>query len=318
MTPPATPCRKHIYRNFILDSTHWDSYRPRAGDIVISTPYKSGTTWMQAICAALIFQSPVLPAPQDGLSPWPDSRFVAAADTAAALEAITHRRYIKTHLPLDGLPYHECVKYIVMGRDGPDVFVSMWNHWQNMRPEVLDLINRLPGRVGPAFPPPPRDLRVAFDEWIDRPGFPWEQDGYPFWSPTYHAQSWWDYRHLPNILFVHFNDLLRDLDGEMRRIAGYLGIDVDEGRWPALVRSAAFEEMRANAALTAPQATLGIWKDTAAFFHRGTNRQWDGILSNEQIARYRALVASRLPASLEGWLRYGREATESPWRHSQQ
>src|SRR5262249_22242650 len=97
------------------------------------------------------------------------------------------------------------IKYIFVGRDGLDVFMSLWHHWNNMRPESIDEINATPGRVGDPLPLPPTNMHTAFDAWLDRGGFPWEQDGYPFWSHLAHAQSWWDYRHLENILFVHFN-----------------------------------------------------------------------------------------------------------------
>ena len=38
-----------------------DSYRPRAGDVIISTSYKSGTTWMQRIMSLLVFGASPLP-----------------------------------------------------------------------------------------------------------------------------------------------------------------------------------------------------------------------------------------------------------------
>ena len=147
MTPAARPTIKHIYQNYILDSTHWDGFQVRDGDIVIATSYKTGTTWMQGICAALVFQAPELPAAQDDLSPWLDARFAPAEETLALLEGLTHRRYIKTHLPLDGLPFSDRIKYIFVGRDGLDVFMSLWHHWNNMRPESIDEINATPGRV---------------------------------------------------------------------------------------------------------------------------------------------------------------------------
>ena len=65
MTPSERPTRNNIYQNYILDSTHWDGFQVRDGDIVIATSYKTGTTWMQGICAALVFQAPEPPAAQD-------------------------------------------------------------------------------------------------------------------------------------------------------------------------------------------------------------------------------------------------------------
>lgn len=312
MAPGTRPTVKHCYQNGILDSTRWNDFQARDGDIVIATSYKTGTTWMQGICAALVFQAPEPPAPQDHLSPWLEARFAPVEEILAALERLPHRRYIKTHLPLDGLPFRDRIQYIVVGRDGLDVFMSLWHHWNNMRPESIEMINAIPGRVGPPLPLPPTEVRPVFDAWLDQGSFPWEQDGYPFWSHLAHAQSWWDYRHLDNILFVHFNDLLADLDGEMRRISAYLDIPVNETLWPALVQSATFGAMKANAEKMAPAATAGIWKDTTSFFHRGTNRRWEGVLTDEQVARYRQCAAERLEPSLARWLEHGRRVGGAP------
>src|SRR5262249_62116496 len=135
--------------------------------------------------------------------------------------------------------------------------------------EGIVRINAIPGRVGAPLPLPPTDIRRAFDAWLDIGGFPWERDGYPFWSHLAHAQSWWDYRHLENILFVHFNDLLADLDGEMRRVSAYLDIPVNAALGPTLVQSATFNAMKANAEEKAPASTIGLWNGTSSFFYRG-------------------------------------------------
>ena len=54
------------------DSARWIGFPFREGDIVISTRSKTGTTWVQMICALLIFQVPELPAPLGRYSPWLD------------------------------------------------------------------------------------------------------------------------------------------------------------------------------------------------------------------------------------------------------
>ena len=149
MTAASLPQVKHHYQNVVMDSARWEQFRPRADDIVISTSYKAGTTWLQGICAALVFQTPEPPVPQDDLSPWLDALFAPLDEVQTLLDGLTNRRYIKTHLPLDALVYFENVKYIVVGRDGRDVFASMWNHWNNMNPEAIDEMNNDPERLGP-------------------------------------------------------------------------------------------------------------------------------------------------------------------------
>ena len=65
-------------------------------------------------------------------------------------------------------------------------------------------------------------------EWLYWDGYPW----WPFWE---NIRSWWDAGHLPNVKLLHFAKLKSDLDGEMRRLSAFLGIPIDEARWPAIV-----------------------------------------------------------------------------------
>ena len=74
------------YRSADEDSARWAGFRFREGDIVISTRSKSGTTWMQMICALLVFQSPDLPAPLVELSPWLDWLIAPQEDVYARLD----------------------------------------------------------------------------------------------------------------------------------------------------------------------------------------------------------------------------------------
>lgn len=312
MAASARPRIERIYQNVIMDSTRWNRFRPREDDIVISTSYKAGTTWLQGICAALVFQRPEPPLPQDELSPWLDALFAPLDEVIDLLEGLPNRRYIKTHLPLDGIRFFDEIKYIVVGRDGRDVFASMWSHWNNMKPEKIDEMNEDPERLGPRLPHPPAEIQPAFDDWLSKGSFSWEQDGYPFWSHLHHARTWWEHRHLDNILHVHFEDLLADLDGEMRRISAYLDIPVDEARWPDLVKGATFARMKHNAEKMAPAATTGLWKDTREFFHRGTNRRWETLLRPDQSARYEDLAGSRLGPGLASWLARGRRVAGDP------
>ena len=302
------PKVKHRYVSALCDSNRWNDFKPRRDDIVIATSYKAGTTWMQGICSALVFQASEPPVPQDELSPWLDANFGPVEDVLAQLEGLANRRYIKTHLPLDGIRFFDAIKYIFVGRGGKDVFMSMWNHWHNMNPEVIDALNAAPGRQGPALEHSPKDsggVGAAFDEWLTRPTFDWENDGFPFWSHFRHAQTWWDYRDTSNILMVHYNDLLNDTDREMRRISKYLDIPVNEDIWPSLVDSVSFSSMKSNAGKMAPGATQGTWKDTSNFFHKGTNKRWEGVLSSEQIAAYDDVVKRECSADLARWLEFG-------------
>src|SRR4051812_10838120 len=117
-----TPRRTRTYRNHHLDSTRWDHVRLRPDDIVISTSIKAGTTWMQRIISLLLFGRGSLPGPLQALSPWVDAAWYGPiGPLAATLEAQQHRRFMKSHLPLDGLPFDPAVRYVMVGRDTRDV-----------------------------------------------------------------------------------------------------------------------------------------------------------------------------------------------------
>ena len=180
----------HTYQNHHLDSTRWEPYSPRNDDIIISTSMKSGTSWTQAIVRELITHSlsthnldtpNQAPLPDKKSSLWPDACFGEKIEALyEALEAQTHRRFLKTHLPLDGLPFYPQVKYLVIGRDARDVFMSMWNHYSGYVDGFYKRINEAPDLVGDPCPRCPDDIHAFWQSWISQGWFYWEQEGYPY------------------------------------------------------------------------------------------------------------------------------------------
>jgi aryl sulfotransferase len=288
------------------DSARWLGFPFRDGDIVISTRSKTGTTWVQMICALLIFQTPALPAPLAQLSPWLDHLIVPRDEVYAQLAAQEHRRFIKTHTPLDGVPLDPRATYIVTARHPLDMFVSLYHQSDNIDHERL---RQLTGQPEPAEPPRPRTpLHDRLLRWIADDDDPRE---YPDSLPglMWHLSDAWARRHEPNVLLVHYNDLLADLDDQMRWLAGQLGIAVPEQAWPTLVQAATFERMRHSADTLVP--TAGIFKSNAAFFRRGTSGAGREILSDEELAAYHARVTQLAPSDMLTWLHSPREAVKS-------
>lgn len=240
----AWPIKKRELHNHHFDSTIWNDFKFRHDDIIIATYAKSGTTWMQQIIAQLLFAGDPEIAVAD-ISPWLDLRVPPKEVKLPMVEAQVHRRFLKTHLPVDALIYSPAAKYIYIGRDGRDVVWSMYNHHVNANALWYEALNDTPGRVGPPIGPPPDDIQQYWRDWMER-------DGHPFWSYWDNIRSWWVIRELPNILFVHFADLKRDMPGEMRRIASFLQIPVDEARWPIMVEHCSFDWMKANATKSVP------------------------------------------------------------------
>ncbi len=296
------PRKTRELHNHHMDSTVWNEFRFRGDDIVIGTYAKSGTTWTQQIVAQLIFGG------TDGidvptLSPWLDMRIMPRAEMLAALEAQTHRRFIKTHLPVDALRFSPDASYLYIVRDGRDVVWSMHNHVYHATDQFYRLINDTPGRIGPGISRPGSDIRRFFLEWLDG-------DGAPFWSFWENIRSWWQIRDLPNVRLVHFNDLKADPAGEIRSIAAFLGIDVDEAAWPAILERCSFDYMKRHAERAAPLGGM-LWEGGAGtFIHKGTNGRWRDVLTDSDNRRYLEMAERELGAECAAWLGAGRSASE--------
>ena len=89
------PLRRHGSK--LADPDRWELFRPRAGDVVVCTPPKSGTTWLQGILALLISGDPGVAANVSGDAPWVDIATPPIDEVMSRLEAIAGRRQIKTH-----------------------------------------------------------------------------------------------------------------------------------------------------------------------------------------------------------------------------
>jgi hypothetical protein len=149
-------------------------------------------------------------------------------------------------------------------------------------------------------------LHEVLVEWIadddDLPRYPESLPG-----ALRHLSDAWARRGEPNVLLVHYDDLLADLEGQMRRVAGRLGIAVPEQSWPVLAGAATFERMRDRDDILVPPPP-GIVADTAFFFRRGTSGAGREILSDEEMASYYARTARLAPPDLIEWLH--RRATD--------
>ena len=303
------------YRTLSMDSHRWDGFTPRDGDIVIATHPKCGSTWMQRIIDLLVFQSPE-PRQLRQTSPTIDSAVGAAADAVlGALEAQTHRRFIKTELPFDSLPVWDGVSYIHVGRDGRDMCWSMHNHVLGFRPEIQRIRAELAAqdpRFKVRFPEPPVDPRTFFLEWIaeaeaDEPAALGAD--LPFFE---FETTFWRERRRPNLLFTHYADLKADLAQEMRRISEFLQIDTPESRLGELAHAAAFETMKRDGDAILPGLDMAFDRGVDRFINQGVNGRWQGVLTAPDLERYDALVRRRFTPAQAAWTAQGRHVAGDP------
>lgn len=294
----AWPEKTRELQSHHFDSTIWNDFAFRDDDIIFATYAKSGTTWLQQIISQLIFDG------QEGLpvadmSPWLDLRVPPKEVKLPEVEKQTHRRFLKTHLPVDALVFSPKAKYIYIGRDGRDVVWSLYNHHANANDMFYQAINDTPGRIGPPIEPPPDSIEQYFHDWL-------EKDGFPFWSFWENIRTWWAIRSLPNVQLIHFATLKADMAGEIRRIAAFLDIAIDEAHWDKILEHCSFDYMKSHASECVPLGGA-LWEGGAkTFLHKGTNGRWQDILSAEESAAYEDKAIRELGPDCAEWLKCGK------------
>jgi aryl sulfotransferase len=291
------PVKEREHWHHLLDSTVWNEFKFRDDDIVINAYSKSGTTWVQQIVAQLIWKGAEHINVSEA-SPWLDCRFPSKAERLEIVEAQTHRRFIKSHLPVDTLVFSPKAKYIYIGRDGRDVLWSLYNHHRNLKKEVIQSIDSAPERVGPPLGEASSSVIKYFRNWLTMDGYPW----WPYWN---HILSWWEIKDLPNVMLLHFSNLKRDMPGEIRQIATFLDIAIDETKWHAILEHCSFDYMKAHATRSVPFGGRLFEGGAETFMHKGVNGRWKDMLTLEDIERYEQAAKEKLGVGCADWLSTG-------------
>jgi aryl sulfotransferase len=158
---------------------------------------------------------------------------------------------------------------------------------------------------------------MFFDDWISKgqENIPDETDGYPFWSLFDNVASWWKFKDLPNVKFVHYVDLVNDLSGSIREIAAFLDLPIDESTFPEFVDSCMFVNMKKTLLdekpsdaprMVVPLNGIAFHGGATAFLHSGTTGKWKNVLSKEQLDKYEEVVSKKLTKECADWLEYGK------------
>lgn len=303
------------YRTWTVDSRRWEHYRPREGDVIVATYPKSGTTWTQRIISLLIFKSAKV-YPLDKTFPWWEFRAgLPIEDVAAAFESRTHQRSVKTHLPLDGLPLFENVKYIHVARDPRDACLSYQNHTTGFTPEALAQMSEIGLADETLRKPYPRvstDPAEFFHQWLTEGSIAGQSDGMPFLSYFEYEKTFWDCRHLKNILFVHYRDLSADLVGEMERIARFIGVDLPRARLAELAQEANFDSMQRDGGSLIPETAKTFEGGAERLFHKGQSGRWRSFFKGDDLQLFEHKLRQALPPDYGRWLIEGRLSGVDP------
>lgn len=311
-TKDDMPKKTRVYSTHQFNSERWNGIKLRDDDIIISSVVKSGSTWSLRIVGLLVFKDLEKIDAEVMEGPWPDCAFDGPAEAVVEMaESIQgRRRFFRSHMPLDGLPYNPNVKYVHIVRDPRDAFMSLQHHWSKINDAQYE---RLQEYWGEPFPRPDEvgDIHERWRRWMTEGRHEWEQDGWPFQSAFHFAESFWQYRHMPNILLCHYNDYKTDLEGEMKRVAKFIGEEIPEDQWPAFVEAAGFSSMKKNLDKMMTLYNKTFDGGANGFMNKGTNSRWKDIFNDEDHALYEQR-ASKLDPELRKWLENGRLVAGNP------
>jgi hypothetical protein len=189
----------------------------RPSDVLIATFPKCGTTWVQQIVHGLRTRGSMDFEEISMVIPWLERSPLLGLDVNAP--QVAEPRAFKTHLPWDLVPKGGRNLYVM--RDPADALLSFY-HFMN----------------GVMFERDSVDLEGFYDAMFAR---------HPlygtYWS---HVRSWWEQRHREDVQILCFEDMKRDLEGTVRRIAAFIGISADEDLIAIATRQSTFEFMRAH------------------------------------------------------------------------
>lgn len=285
---------KSSYFGMLTDSRRWSHYKPRVGDVVVSTPPKSGTTWVQAIIALLFSGDPNVDANPSDRSPWFDNKLNEVDEIVARLESQNGRRHVKTHTPMDGIPIWNELRYISIYRHPIDVHFSARKHVANYRPEIAEFL----GVNNDTFPQDPRDSFRLFIEGDDL-------DHGSLRTIIGHYLRSLEMEPRENFLRLHYADMKRDLAGHVSLVASHIEALHPPDIMARLVEAATFGSMKSNADRFGVAAGKEFWRNDSGFFDSATSNKWEGILTDDDLEAYNVAISELLRPEQRKWLEWG-------------
>jgi aryl sulfotransferase len=202
-------------------------YEPTPEDVFVVAQMRCGTTWMLHLAYQILHRGGADLARSGttlhAAAPWLESRKTAPAEEAPLLGQERPSRLIKTHFPVGICPQAEDARYVYVTRHPVSCFAS-----------CVDFIAANAGSMAP-------ELEVV-EEWFCSEEM--------WWGPwPDHVEGWWRRaREAENVLFVHFEEMQRDLAGVARRVAGFLDVEpLEEKELDRVLHRCSFDYMERHA-----------------------------------------------------------------------
>ena len=269
----------------------------RHDDVYILTFPKSGTTWTKELVWLLqngcnFEEAKAVPLDRrtfhldlnvhldHALEDWPQfiTHFNFQSDYLTTVEDMPSPRVVSSHFRLVLLPDDllEKSKAVICLRNPKDTVVSLYYHLKLMKP--CDYIG---------------DFQTHFDLFMDN---------LVIYSPYFeYVKEAWQQRNHPNICFLLFEDMKKDLPLCVRKVAKFLGKDVSDEMVQSLVDHLSFKQMRNNPAVNKEERKkLGLLTGEGHFMRKGEVGDWKNYFTDEMNKRMDEAIEKHLkPIGLE-------------------
>jgi len=197
--------------------TGYLDYIPRPDDIFIVTYPRSGTTWMQMILYQLSTDGNMDISHISEVCPWFDRMLLFNIMNGKDLEQLPSPRIFKSHLPYKWIPRGPC-KYIYIARDGKDVAVSYYHFYKSHL--------NFTGNFSEFFEKYFMQGKVQYGSWFK------------------HVAEWKKHEKDPDVLFLHYEDLVNNLKSTIFKIIHFCEFDVPNERMPEILERCSFTFMK--------------------------------------------------------------------------
>ena len=202
------------------------NFQPRESDVLITTPPKAGTTWMQQILYQLRSGGDESFVSIDAVVPWLEIQRDGKSwqQILECFEQLTEPRIFKTHCTAEQTPGIGIARIILTSRDPRDCCVSFYHHIMNMTEEVRS-------EVGITAP-------TSFDEHVSQ----WLE--FAAWYRN--VQSWWPHIDDEKVLWLRYQDLKSDFEKQLDRISKFLEWPMSISQKQRIMEYTSFDWMKAN------------------------------------------------------------------------
>jgi aryl sulfotransferase len=111
------------------------------------------------------------------------------------------------------------------------------------------------------------------------------------------------------VLFLHYNDMLADLDAAVRRLAGFCRIEIDDDLVARVVECTTFSNLKQSSIEAEKKKAAGMPEvfrgGQETFFNKGTNGRWRDVLTDDDLELYVAAKQRVLEPDCARWLEEG-------------